>query len=130
ILEERLNASASTLSGGEQQQLAIARALLSRPRLLLVDEPSLGLAPRMVDLIFETLEQLRKDGVTILLVEQNALQTMRASDRAYVLRNGRVQLEGPGDELVERTDIWSTYFGRDPGEGSTNAVNTATGTLS
>jgi branched-chain amino acid transport system ATP-binding protein len=129
ILKERLDASASTLSGGEQQQLAIARALLSRPRLLLVDEPSLGLAPRMVDLIFETLEGLRKDGVTILLVEQNALQTMRASDRAYVLRNGRVELQGSGDELIERTDIWSTYFGRGPGDGSKHVVNTATATL-
>ena len=93
ILKERQRMSARSLSGGEQQQLAIARALVSRPRLLLLDEPSLGLAPRVVELIFQTLEDLRRDGVTILLVEQNARRTLEIADRTYVLRLGRVAIE-------------------------------------
>ncbi len=85
--------SARSLSGGEQQQLAIARALISEPRLLLLDEPSLGLAPRVVELIFQVLEDLRKDGVTILLVEQNARRTLEIANHSYVLRLGRVAIE-------------------------------------
>jgi branched-chain amino acid transport system ATP-binding protein len=93
ILKERQQMSARSLSGGEQQQLAIARALISEPRLLLLDEPSLGLAPRVVELIFQVLEDLRKDGVTILLVEQNARRTLEIANRSYVLRLGRVAIE-------------------------------------
>jgi branched-chain amino acid transport system ATP-binding protein len=116
ILGSREAESASTLSGGEQQQLAIARALLARPRLLLIDEPSLGLAPKMVDGVYEILKELHREGVTILLVEQNALQAMQMADRAYVLRNGRIQLEGDADDLLERIDVWSTYFGQAPAQ--------------
>jgi branched-chain amino acid transport system ATP-binding protein len=119
ILGERQAALASTLSGGEQQQLAIARALLSRPRLLLVDEPSLGLAPRLVDRIYEILADLRKEGVTILLVEQNALQAMQMANRAYVLRTGKIQMQGSGDELLEQMDVWSAYFGQTGSEERT-----------
>jgi branched-chain amino acid transport system ATP-binding protein len=93
ILSERQHMSARSLSGGEQQQLAIARALVSQPRLLLLDEPSLGLAPRVVELIFQVLEDLRRDGVTILLVEQNARRTLEIANRSYVLRLGRVAIE-------------------------------------
>lgn len=93
ILKERRHMSARSLSGGEQQQLAIARALVSEPRLLLLDEPSLGLAPRVVELIFQVLEDLRRDGVTILLVEQNARRTLEVANRSYVLRLGRVAIE-------------------------------------
>jgi branched-chain amino acid transport system ATP-binding protein len=97
ILRERQHMSARSLSGGEQQQLAIARALISQPRLLLLDEPSLGLAPRVVEMIFQVLEQLRGDGVTILLVEQNAHRTLEIADRSYVLRLGRVAIEDSRD---------------------------------
>lgn len=111
ILGERLHTSASTLSGGEQQQLAIARSLLTRPRLLLIDEPSLGLAPLLVDRIFESLTELRAEEVTILLVEQNAMQAINMADRAYVLRNGKVVMEGVGSAMHKDLDVWRTYFG-------------------
>ena len=103
--------SAAKLSGGEQQQLAIARALLSRPRLLLLDEPSLGLAPQMVDVVFDVLEQLRDSGVTILLVEQNAAATVELADRTYVLRTGRIVKSGTREELLATTDFAATYLG-------------------
>jgi branched-chain amino acid transport system ATP-binding protein len=103
--------SAAKLSGGEQQQLAIARALMGRPRLLLLDEPSLGLAPLMVDMVFEILGELRATGVTILLVEQNATRTVAFADRTYVLRNGRVVASGAADELAEATDVAELYLG-------------------
>jgi branched-chain amino acid transport system ATP-binding protein len=111
ILREYVDTPAGKLSGGEQQQLAIARALLARPRLLLLDEPSLGLAPLVVDLVFEALEQLRVDGVTILLVEQNAARAIELADRSYVMRTGRLELAGTRDELLERTDLAEIYLG-------------------
>ncbi|MGD9734716.1 MAG: ABC transporter ATP-binding protein [Solirubrobacterales bacterium] len=103
--------SAGKLSGGEQQQLAIARALLSRPRLLMLDEPSLGLAPLIIDQVFDLLEALRKDGVTILLVEQNAARAVLFADHSYVLRTGRVVLEGSTQELLGEHDFVATYLG-------------------
>ena len=111
VLRTYYQSSAGTLSGGEQQQLAIARALLGRPQLLLLDEPSLGLAPILTAQVFDALKDLRREGVTILLVEQNALKTVELADRTYVLRNGEIILSGPRSELVERTDLLTAYLG-------------------
>jgi branched-chain amino acid transport system ATP-binding protein len=111
ILRSYYRSSAAKLSGGEQQQLAIARALLSRPRLLLLDEPSLGLAPIMIDTVFETLSELRDTGVTVLLVEQNATRAVALADRTYVLRTGRVALEGTREELLRTADFATEYLG-------------------
>ncbi|MEZ5101724.1 MAG: ABC transporter ATP-binding protein [Thermoleophilia bacterium] len=102
---------AGSLSGGEQQMLAIARALMSGPRLLLLDEPSLGLAPLVVDTVFELLEDLRKEGTTILLVEQNALRTVEFCDRTYVLRTGDVVMTGTREELLAQEDFSATFLG-------------------
>jgi branched-chain amino acid transport system ATP-binding protein len=110
-LRKRFTRAAGGLSGGEQQQLAIARALLSRPRLLVLDEPSLGLAPLMVDVIFDLMSELKQEGMTILLVEQNALRTVELADRSYVLRGGRVALSGTREELAARSDLASHYLG-------------------
>ena len=110
-LESYYGRTAGTLSGGEQQQLAIARALLSRPRLLLLDEPSLGLAPVVIDVVFDALEELRKEGVTILLVEQNAARAVEFADRAYILRTGRVAHSGTRDELLRMQDFETAYLG-------------------
>jgi branched-chain amino acid transport system ATP-binding protein len=111
VLRRYFRSQAGKLSGGEQQQLAIARALLSRPRVLLLDEPSLGLAPLVVDLVFDTLAALRDEGMTILLVEQNATQTVEFADRTYVLRNGVVAAHGDRDELMATADLADIYLG-------------------
>ena len=110
ILGERAHQLAGTLSGGEQQQLAIARALMSRPRMLLLDEPSLGLAPIFVDRIFELIQELRSEGVTVLLVEQNVHRALEIADRAYVLSVGRVVASGSADQLVEG-ELERSYLG-------------------
>ena len=113
ILQERRNQSAGNLSGGEQQMLAVGRALMARPRLLLLDEPTIGLAPRMAHQILETVAGLREQGTTILLVEQNVLASLRVADRGYVLETGRVVLEGPSDELLRNRDVQRAYLGKD-----------------
>ncbi len=111
VLRERLEQQAGLLSGGEAQQLAIARAVMSGPRLLLLDEPSLGLAPLLVDKVFGLVRALRDEGLTILIVEQNAYQVLEFADRAYVLRNGAIVDEGRGTELLERKDLRAQYLG-------------------
>lgn len=110
-LWERRIQRAGTMSGGEQQMLAIGRALMSQPRLLLLDEPSLGLAPIIIQQIFDTIEQLRKEGMTIFLVEQNANQALKLADRGYVLENGHVVLEDTGDALLANEAVRSAYLG-------------------
>jgi branched-chain amino acid transport system ATP-binding protein len=112
VLAERRQQPAGTLSGGEQQMLAIARALVARPRLLLMDEPSLGLAPKLVTGIFHTLRQLKEEGKTILLVEQNARQALQVADHAYVMERGRVVLAGTGASLLDTPEVQRTYLGR------------------
>lgn len=112
VLGTTRDRKASALSGGEQQQLAIARALLSRPRLLLLDEPTLGLAPIIVDRVFDTLEELRREGMTILLVEQNAARTIETADHTYILRTGgRLAMHGTREELAGRTGLELEYTG-------------------
>ncbi|NQT54601.1 MAG: ABC transporter ATP-binding protein [Desulfobacteraceae bacterium] len=111
ILEERRRQSAGSLSGGEQMMLSIGRALMSQPRLLLLDEPSLGLAPRLVEVIFEMLEQINAQGTTILLVEQNARMALELAQRAYVMETGRVTLSGTGKELAENEAVRKAYLG-------------------
>jgi len=111
ILEERKKQKGGTLSGGEQQMLAIARALMSKPRVLLLDEPSLGLAPKMVERIFETIEKINKDGVSILLVEQNANLALQIAKRGYVLETGRVFLSGHCTNLMKDENVKSAYLG-------------------
>lgn len=118
ILSERQAQSAGTLSGGEQQQLAIGRALLSRPRLLMLDEPSLGLAPALVDRIFRLVKELRDEGVTILLVEQNVARTLEIADRVYLLRTGRIEASGTPAEVRSQVDIAGVYLGVGPVPGA------------
>ncbi|RKL63579.1 ABC transporter ATP-binding protein [Thermoanaerobacteraceae bacterium SP2] len=113
ILEKRKKQNAGTLSGGEQQMLAIGRALMSRPQLLLLDEPSLGLAPIMIDKIYEIIDLIHSEGTTILLVEQNAHQALAVSDRGYVLQNGKVVLSGPAYELANNEMVKKVYLGAD-----------------
>jgi branched-chain amino acid transport system ATP-binding protein len=111
VLEERLGQAGGTLSGGEQQMLAIGRALMARPRLLLLDEPSLGLAPLMVARIFEVIARLKAEGTTILLVEQNARKALEVADRGYVLETGRIILGGPAAELAANPEVERAYLG-------------------
>lgn len=118
ILGERLRRPAGTLSGGQQQMLAIARALMSRAQLMMLDEPSLGLSPKLVDDVFALIGQLRDLGMTILLVEQNVEKTLSLVDRAYLLNAGRVEFAGPPSTLREHADIESAYLGRHDGPGS------------
>jgi branched-chain amino acid transport system ATP-binding protein len=110
-LSERANQLAGTLSGGEQQMLAISRALMSEPKLLLLDEPSLGLAPLIIIEIFRSIRELRESGLTILLVEQMANQALAVADRAYVLETGRVTLEGTGSQLLKHPAVRAAYLG-------------------
>ncbi|HET7784930.1 MAG TPA: ABC transporter ATP-binding protein [Myxococcales bacterium] len=111
ILAERRGQRAETLSGGEQQQLAIARGLMSRPSLLMLDEPSLGIMPRLVAQIFDTIHRIREQGVTVLLVEQNVFEALEISDRGYVLQSGRIVLEGAGKDLLGSDLVRKAYLG-------------------
>ena len=111
VLGQRSSQLAGTLSGGEAQQLAIARSLMARPRLLLLDEPTLGLAPKLVDLVFEVIGDLRKEGLTIVFVDQNATRAMDLSDRTYVLRQGQVVLSGTADEIGGAVGLADAYLG-------------------
>jgi branched-chain amino acid transport system ATP-binding protein len=110
-LKERLTQRAETLSGGEQQMLAISRALMTRPRLLMLDEPSQGIMPKLVDEIFEAVKAVRDSGVTILLVEQRLVESLEIADRAYVLQTGRVTLQGTAKEIAENPDVRKAYLG-------------------
>jgi branched-chain amino acid transport system ATP-binding protein len=112
-LAARRDQMAATLSGGEQQMLAIGRALVARPRLLLLDEPSLGLAPKFITLIFQTLRELKAEGKTILLVEQNARKALQIADNAYVMERGRIVLSGTGEALLNMPEVRRTYLGQD-----------------
>jgi branched-chain amino acid transport system ATP-binding protein len=116
ILRDRTHQPAGTLSGGEQQMLAIGRALMARPRLLVLDEPSMGLAPKIVDMIFQVILDLKNQGSTILLVEQNARAALEIADRGYVLETGTVVLQGSADELLVDEDVKRAYLGRDYGD--------------
>ncbi len=111
ILKERASQSAGTLSGGEQQMLAVGRALMSRPRLLMMDEPSLGLAPILVQQVFGIIERIHQEGRTILLIEQNARAALQVADYGYILETGQVVLEGPGKELAENDEVRKAYLG-------------------
>lgn len=110
ILEERLNQKGGTMSGGEQQMLAIGRALMMKPELLMLDEPSMGLAPIIVEKIFDIIHQLNEDGMTILLVEQNAYQALSIANRGYVIQNGEIVLSGKGYDLIENDQIREAYL--------------------
>jgi branched-chain amino acid transport system ATP-binding protein len=114
VLRERFRQKAGSLSGGEQQMLCIGRAMMARPRLLLLDEPSLGLAPKMVQLIFDLIGRIREGGTSILLVEQNARAALRISDYAYVMEGGRTVLEGPAVEIAQERKVAEAYLGAGP----------------
>jgi branched-chain amino acid transport system ATP-binding protein len=110
-LKERRKQLAGTLSGGEQQMVAVGRAMMSRPRLLMLDEPSLGLAPLMVREVFNVVERVNSEGVTVLLVEQNVKHTLSIATRAYVLENGRISMEGKGKDLLNNEHVRKAYLG-------------------
>ena len=110
-LKTRLDQFAGTLSGGEQQMVAIGRGLMSEPKVLMLDEPSLGLAPLIVQQIFELIEEVRRRGTTVLLVEQNVQKSLRISDYAWVMENGNVSLNGTGEELINNPDVKKAYLG-------------------
>lgn len=112
ILEERQSQLAGTLSGGQQQMLAIARALLAKPKLLLLDEPSMGLAPLIVAEIFNIIKEIKEDGTTVLLVEQNAKQALKIADYGYVMETGKIIIEGPADDLLKDERIVEAYLGK------------------
>ena len=112
LLKERASQAAGTLSGGEQQILAICRALMSRPRLLMLDEPSMGLAPIMVDQVYQILRELKEEGTTLLLIEQNARAALKLADRGYVLETGRIILDGSAAELREDPEVQRAYLGK------------------
>ncbi len=126
VLGTRRDTPAGYLSGGEAQQLAIARALMAKPRLLMMDEPSLGLAPILVDTVFELIEQLRAAGRTLLVVEQNATRMLEVADRAYVLRSGELVASGTGADLLARSDLFDTFVGGNDrsAPGGSGAVTT------
>jgi len=122
VLKDRADQRGGTLSGGEQQMLAIARALMGRPKLLLLDEPSLGLAPLVVKQIFEAIKELNAQGLTVFLVEQNAYHTLKLADRGYVMVNGRITMSGTGAELLERKEVRAAYL-----EGDTAVLKETNG---
>lgn len=122
VLKDRADQRGGTLSGGEQQMLAIARALMGRPKLLLLDEPSLGLAPLVVKQIFEAIKELNEQGLTVFLVEQNAYHTLKLADRGYVMVNGRITMSGTGKELLERKEVRAAYL-----EGDTAVLKETNG---
>jgi len=111
VLEERLHQSSGTLSGGERQMLAMGRALMAKPRLMMLDEPSLGLAPILVESVLDTIKQINQEGTTILLVEQNARAALSMADRAYALEVGTIALEGTGEELLRDQRVLKAYLG-------------------
>ena len=115
VLKEKWATAAGYLSGGEAQQLAIARALMSSPRIVLMDEPSLGLAPVLVDFVFDLIDRLRAEGRTMLVVEQNATRLLEVADRAYVLRTGEIAVDGAASDLLQRDDLFDTFVG--PAQG-------------
>lgn len=117
VLAERRTLPAGSLSGGEQQMLAIARAMIAQPTMLLMDEPSMGLAPKIVDEVFRVIEEIRAAGTTVLLVEQNARRALRAADRAYVLQSGEIVASGPSDQLLTDPAVVRAYLGVDPSQG-------------
>ena len=110
ILKERIEQKGGTMSGGEQQMLAIGRALMMEPEILMLDEPSMGLAPIIVEQIFDIIKKLNQSGITILLVEQNAYQALSIAHRGYVIRNGEIVLSGKGSELIENSEIREAYL--------------------
>jgi len=110
-LKERIDQKAGTMSGGEQQMLAVGRALMGSPKLLLLDEPSMGLAPVLVEMIFETIEKINKQGTTILLVEQNALAALSVANRAYVLESGSIKMSGKAKDLISNDEVTKAYLG-------------------
>ena len=117
VLKDKWSTAAGYLSGGEAQQLAIARALMSSPRIVLMDEPSLGLAPVLVDFVFDLIVRLRAEGRTMLVVEQNATRLLEVADRAYVLRTGEIAADGAASDLLARDDLFDTFVGASDGSG-------------